>query len=86
MNNSFAWLLELLKKQGLSFVLLAFAIWYFYGEVQRLEQKSDQCHGRIIEVYQGVLLENVDLMKQVNRELQEINMARTIKAQTERKR
>jgi len=71
MGNSFAWLLEMLKKQGLSFVLLGAAVWYFYGEVQRLENKADICQDNIIDLYQNVILQNTEVMKQVNQELDE---------------
>lgn len=67
------WVLDLLKKQGLSFVLLAFAVWYFYGEVKRLETKADICQSRIIELYQSVILENSDMLKRVEKELSEHN-------------
>lgn len=73
MNNSFAWLMDLLKKQGLSFVLLGFAIWYFYGEVQRLENKSDICQDNIISLYQNVILQNTETLKKLDRELEELN-------------
>lgn len=84
MNNTFVWLLDLLKKQGLSFVLLGFAVWYFYGEVQRLNQKVEMYQSRIIELYQGVILENTDALKRVNIELDEINHARLERSRSTR--
>ena len=84
MNNTFVWLLDLLKKQGLSFVLLGFAVWYFYGEVQRLNQKVEMYQSRIIELYQGVILENTDALKRVNIELDEINRARLERSRSTR--
>lgn len=71
MNTTIMWVLDLLKKQGLSFVLLAFAVWYFYGEVQRLETKSDICNTRMMELYQGVILQNMDVMRRVEKQLEE---------------
>lgn len=67
------WILDLLKKQGLSFVLLGVAVWYFYGEVKHLQDKADLCQNSVIELYQKVIMENTDLLKRVEKELSEHN-------------
>lgn len=74
--NPWLWLLDLLKKQGLSFVLLAFAVWYFYGEVKRLEAKADLCQSRIIDLQVDVILANTRAMEDMNWYLEEL---RTLK-------
>ena len=71
MSNSVMWVLDLLKKQGLSFVLLGFAVWYFYFEVHRLEEKSDRCNEKMMMLYQGVILQNVQLLQKVEKQLEE---------------
>lgn len=72
MNNPWLWLLDLLKKQGLSFLLLGFAVWYFYGEVQRLEAKSDLCQTRIINIQEQVIFKNTRAMEDMNWYLEEL--------------
>jgi len=46
------YLLEQLKMHGLSFVLLAMAIWYFYNVNNELRAKIEISNQRIIELYQ----------------------------------
>lgn len=70
--NPWLWLLDLLKKQGLSFVLLAFAVWYFYGEVKRLEAKADLCQARIIQFQEEVIWRNTRAMEDMNWYLEEL--------------
>ena len=70
--NPWAWMLDLLKKQGLSFVLLGFAVWYFYGEVRRLETKADLCQTQIIEMHRDVILQNTRAMEDMNWYLEEL--------------
>lgn len=70
--NPWAWMLDLLKKQGLSFVLLGFAVWYFYGEVRRLETKADHCQSQIIEMHRDVILRNIKAMEDMNWYLEEL--------------
>ena len=38
----------ILKKQGLSFVIMGIAIWYFYGEQQRMQSEIKQCNDSFI--------------------------------------
>jgi hypothetical protein len=74
MNMSpWAWILDLLKKQGLSFVLLGVAVWYFYIEVKRLEEKADLCQNRIIELYQNVIIRNTHTLEDVSWYLEELH-------------
>jgi hypothetical protein len=71
--SPWAWILDLLKKQGLSFVLLGVAVWYFYGEVRRLEEKADLCQNRIIELYQNVIIRNTHTLEDVSWYLEELH-------------
>ena len=71
--NPWTWLLDLLKKQGLSFVLLGFAVWYFYGEVKRLEEKADLCQSKIITLYQEVIIRNTHTLEDVTWYLEELH-------------
>lgn len=50
-----------LKKHGISFILLAFAIWYMEGKNQALESKIDTCNREALEMYktQNALLVQV---------------------------
>lgn len=66
------WMLDLLKKQGLSFVILGVAIWYFYGEVKRLNEKADQCQQGIIQMYQEIVIRNTRAMEDMNWYLEEL--------------
>ena len=70
--NSWMWILDLLKKQGLSFVLLGIAVWYFYGEVKRVNEKADRCQSSIIEMYQDVIIRNTRAMEDMNWYLEEL--------------
>ena len=51
-ENIIDYLLEQLKMHGLSFVLLAMAIWYFYNVNNELRKKIEISNQRIIELYQ----------------------------------
>ncbi len=51
-ENIVDYLLEQLKMHGLSFVLLAMAIWYFYNVNNELRKKIEISNQRIIELYQ----------------------------------
>lgn len=66
------WILDLLKKQGLSFVILGVAVWYFYGEVKRLNDKADLCQNSIIEMYQNVIISNTMAIDNMNWYLEEL--------------
>lgn len=59
MNNMIEYLLDVLKQQGLSFLLLALGVWIAYEKVQeqdakinRLQSDVIECNERIIQYYQ----------------------------------
>jgi len=43
MNKMAIWILETLKNQGLSFLLLGVAVWYFHGESKELRTELMHC-------------------------------------------
>jgi len=48
-----AYMAEQARMHGLSFVLLAAAIWYFHGENIKMTAEIQACNSSIIELYQN---------------------------------
>jgi len=46
-----AFLLEALKKQGLSFLILGAVVFYFYSELRELKSEVRACNDTIIGIY-----------------------------------
>ncbi len=45
-------LIDMLKKQGLSFLLLGVAVYFFYGQYNVLSDKINDCNQAIIDHYE----------------------------------
>lgn len=63
--------LETLAKQGLSFLLLGVAIWYFNEQNNKLETRVFDCNSRIVEVYEEQNDRLLELVENNNRALQQ---------------
>jgi len=63
--------LETLAKQGLSFLLLGVAIWYFNEQNNKLETRVFECNSRIVEVYEEQNDRLLELVENNNRALQQ---------------
>lgn len=55
---------EILKKQGLSFLLLGIAVWYFYTENKELRNEVRTLQSDVISKYQ---MDNVEMRKAIDR-------------------
>lgn len=70
--------LEELKKQGFSFLLLAAAVWYFHTENLDLRKSVNACNEKQLERYESnekemirVMMENTRTMKEIQKVIQE---------------
>lgn len=63
--------LETLAKQGLSFLLLGVAIWYFNEQNNKLETRVFDCNSRIVQVYEEQNDRLLELVENNNRALQQ---------------
>lgn len=63
MKNFGAFLLNVISKQGLSFILLSAMAFYFQSQTEALQAKTDTCNERIIEMYQKQSQENREVIK-----------------------
>lgn len=52
MKGVFSYIEEQLQRHGLSFALLAAAVWYFYNVNARLQTEVRACNDRVIDIYQ----------------------------------
>ena len=64
MKNLWSFLLQVITKQGLSFVLLAAMAFYFQNQTEALQDKTDQCNERIIEMYKEQSEENRKVIRE----------------------
>lgn len=71
MKNVWFIVLETLAKQGLSFLLLGVAIWYFNEQNNKLETRVFDCNSRIVEVYEEQNDRLLELVENNNRALQQ---------------
>lgn len=71
MKNVWFIVLETLAKQGLSFLLLGVAIWYFNEQNNKLETRVFECNSRIVEVYEEQNDRLLELVENNNRALQQ---------------
>lgn len=53
-----AWILEILKKQGVNFLLLALAVWWLNTKLEKVEDEYKQCNSKVIEMYETILIAN----------------------------
>lgn len=51
--------LELAKSQGLPFILLCIAVYWFNEKVETLEKKQEECNKELIEYYERDHMEMV---------------------------
>lgn len=63
--------LETLAKQGLSFLLLGVAIWYFNEQNNKLETRVFDCNSRIVEVYEEQNDRLLELVENNNKALEQ---------------
>jgi ABC-type cobalamin transport system ATPase subunit len=50
-GNIWGFVLQQLQQQGLSFLLLGFAVWYLNGRVNFAENRYLDCQNDLIEIY-----------------------------------
>ena len=63
---------EYLKANGLSLVLLAVAVWFFYQENKIQNAKIEQCNERVITILTEVVQSNTDAVKELNSNQREV--------------
>ena len=51
MKGVFTYIEEQLQRHGLSFALLAAAVWYFYNVNSNLQAEVRACNDRVIDIY-----------------------------------
>lgn len=56
--KAISWILEMLKKQGINFLLLALAVWYLNTKLEKVEDENKQCNSKVIEMYETILVAN----------------------------
>jgi hypothetical protein len=61
---------ELAKSQGLPFILLCVAVWWFNNKVEQLEKKQDICSQQLIEIYEN---DHKQMIKIIERNTETIN-------------
>jgi hypothetical protein len=66
-SNFLLWFLEMLKQQGLSFVLLGVAVFFLWTELKDIEEKNEQCNQEIIEIYRTIHLDTIQELKKSNK-------------------
>lgn len=71
-DRLFAYLAEQARMHGLSFVLLAAAVWYFHGENSKMTSEIRACNNSIIEMYQSNQSHLQEIISNNTRALEEI--------------
>jgi hypothetical protein len=66
-SNFLLWFLEMLKQQGLSFVLLGVAVFFLWTELKDIEEKNEKCNQEIIEIYRTIHLDTIQELKKSNK-------------------
>jgi len=79
------WILDLLKKQGFSFVLLGLITWYFYGKVEALEEKLEQRQQYTVDLLTGLIEENTQALQDVCRALEKLEIKKEVPAESWRR-
>ena len=62
--------LELAKTQGLPFILLCIAVYWFNDKVERLEVKQESCNKELMEYYEK---DHLEMVKAIDRNTKAIN-------------
>lgn len=63
MQKVWSIIMDLITKQGLSFLLLAAMAYYFQMQTAQLQQKTDRCNERIIEIFQSEAEQSREVIK-----------------------
>jgi hypothetical protein len=63
---------EQIKRQGLSFVILAAVVWFFYDEVQEVKRDFAACNTQLIEMYSKHSLENREVILKNTQVIEEV--------------
>lgn len=58
MKNVWTWFLTMMQQQGLSFVLLALGVYFFYQELEEVQEENKACTEQILQVYQEMVKQN----------------------------
>jgi hypothetical protein len=64
-----------LKLHGLPVALLAFGLWYFQQDNQKLNQKLQECHNEIIRLYREDREQTKDLIINHTQALKELTIS-----------
>lgn len=72
MGNIGSIVLEQLRTQGLSFILLGIAVWFLYGQNQKLSIQVKGCNETIIEMYRQDRKEMLTIINQNTQVLKEL--------------
>ena len=79
MNDFTSFLLETLKKQGLSFLILGCVVFYFYNELKELKTEVKVCNDTIITIYEQnssemkeVIIRNTEVFHRIEKHFQDL--------------
>ncbi len=70
-KNFGMFILQVLAKQGFSFMLLGLAVWYVTSQNQKMEARLNACNDTVISVYQEQNERLLDLVENNNRALEQ---------------
>jgi hypothetical protein len=56
-----SWVIEMIKVQGLPFLMMMGALWYMYTDLQGVKKEVTDCNRSLIELYK----EDNNMMKEV---------------------
>lgn len=56
--KALSWVFDMLKQQGISFGLLAIAVWFLNTKLERVETDNKKCNNKMIEMYESISIAN----------------------------
>lgn len=71
-DRIFTYLADQLRMHGLSFLLLAAAVWYFQGENMKMANEIKACNQSIIDMYRTDRMHLQEIIDNNTRALEEI--------------
>lgn len=56
LTQALPFILDVIKKQGVSFMLLGIAVWHLTGEIKELKQDNLNCETKVIQVLETLVV------------------------------
>lgn len=57
-TKAITWIFDMLKAQGVSFALLALAVWFLNSKLEAVERKNEDCNNQMIQMYKTISISN----------------------------